>query len=145
MISVDVSFARRLGSIGSRLFEDCTSIVVQHARRRRAAVSFVILDDARIQEMNVRFLGHDYATDVITFPLGEEGELDGEVYIGADTAAAQAREHGVPFREEIARLAVHGLLHLLGHDDMTPEAAARMHELQEHLVGKWRSLSSPRA
>jgi probable rRNA maturation factor len=79
---------------------------------------------------------------VITFALGEPGEPDGEIYISADTARAQAKEYGVPLRQEIARLAIHGVLHLCGHDDGTEAEAARMHALQEKLLLAWQSRSS---
>lgn len=142
MISVDVSWQRRLGRIGSSLFHECVHIVCRHARRRKAAVSFVLLDDERIRELNRAYLEHDYATDVITFSLGEPGALDGEIYIGVDVAVRQAREYGVPVREEVARLAIHGLLHLLGYDDRDAGSAAAMHQVQERLVAAWRGASS---
>lgn len=143
MISVEVTWQRRLGRIGSSLFHDCVHIVCRHARRRQAAVSFVLLDDEQIRALNATYLGHDYATDVITFPLGEPGALDGEIYIGAEVAVRQAREYAVPVREEVVRLAIHGLLHLLGHEDGDASSSASMRHVQESLVETWREQSSP--
>lgn len=121
---------------------ECVQLVCTHTRRRQAAVSFVFLGDADIQNLNRDYLGHDYPTDVLTFPLGEEGDLEGEIYIGADVAVRQAHDHHVTTREEVVRLAIHGLLHLLGYDDQEPKEAADMHATQEHLVAKWRTTSS---
>jgi ssRNA-specific RNase YbeY (16S rRNA maturation enzyme) len=55
MIDVSVTFEQRLGAIGTRLFRECTETVVQHARRRKAAVSFVILSDPEMREINRKF------------------------------------------------------------------------------------------
>ena len=100
--------------------------------RPRGNISIVVLGDRAIRAINKRFLGHDYATDVITFPL-DDLELDGEIYLSADTAARQAREYGVGRTNEILRLVVHGVLHLVGFDDATPQQRQRMHE-EENLI-----------
>ncbi|MFM8438780.1 MAG: rRNA maturation RNase YbeY [Candidatus Kapaibacterium sp.] len=97
-----------------------------------ATVSVVLVNDRRIRSINARFLQHDYATDVITFPL-DERMVDGEIYISVDTAARQAKEYGVNLTQELLRLVIHGVLHLLGFDDATPEERAEMHE-QENAV-----------
>jgi probable rRNA maturation factor len=82
-----------------------------------AELSLTLLDDAGIANLNERWLAHAEPTDVISFPLYEQGEdVIGDVYIGFDQVMRQAREHGVPAREELARVAIHGALHVLGHD-----------------------------
>jgi rRNA maturation RNase YbeY len=104
-----------------------------------AEISVTLLADAEIADLNDRFLGHDGATDVISFALYEEGEEPvGDVYLGFDEAARQARVNGVPFAEELVRLAVHGVLHVLGFDH--PEGEERldsgMWRLQEEIVAE---------
>lgn len=100
-----------------------------------AEVSVTLLDDDAIRALNREWLGHDRPTDVIAFALDDEGVL-GDVYLGVEQARRQAAELGVPFAEELVRLAVHGTLHVLGHDHPEgPErAASPMFELQERLV-----------
>ena len=98
-----------------------------------AMVSVVFVNDRRIRTINAKFLQHDYATDVITFPL-DDVAVDGEIYISVDTAAKQAKEYGVTLREELYRLVVHGVLHLLGFDDATPEMRAGMHEEENKVL-----------
>ncbi len=71
-------------------------------------------------------------TDVITFPYGEEGE----VLISVETAERQALLFGASFEQEMVRYLVHGLLHLAGYDDLTPEGSAEMEEVQEALVAE---------
>lgn len=102
-----------------------------------AEISLALLDDDGISALNRRWLDRDRPTDVVAFALHGEGEPPlGDVYIGVAEALRQAGAHGVPPREELVRLAVHGTLHVLGYDH--PEGQARMTSemwlLQERLV-----------
>jgi rRNA maturation RNase YbeY len=83
--------------------------------------------------LNKQYLQHDYATDVITFPLDEQ-PLYGEIYVSLETARRQANEYGVTVVNELCRLAVHGALHLLGYDDATLEDRAAMHKLESKFI-----------
>jgi probable rRNA maturation factor len=91
-------------------------------------LSVVFVGSRTIRAMNRRFLGHDYVTDVISFPLGEEHEpgAQAEIYVNLDRARSQAREYGVSFSDETRRLLIHGTLHLMGYSDETPGKKARM-------------------
>lgn len=87
--------------------------------RARVAITFVA--KARMRRLNARYLGHDYPTDVISFPLPQpDGSLAGDIYLCRYVAARSARRHGVPVRDELLRLVVHGTLHLLGWDHPGP-------------------------
>ncbi len=91
-------------------------------------LSVVFVGSRAIRAMNRRFLGHDYVTDVIAFPLGEGDEpgAQAEIYVNLDRAKSQARDYGVTFAEETRRLLIHGTLHLLGYSDAGPRQKARM-------------------
>ena len=101
--------------------------------RAEGEISVTLLGDDGIREMNREYLGKDMPTDVISFSLGEGDALLGDVYIGMDQAERQAQELDVSFPEEVVRLAIHGALHVLGHDH--PEGPEReaspMYALQE--------------
>jgi len=84
----------------------------------------MIVDDPAIREMNRKYLGRDHVTDVIAFP--GDGELLGEIACSVDTASRQARARGVPLIDELRLLAVHGLLHLAGYDDLSLPKWRRM-------------------
>jgi probable rRNA maturation factor len=90
-----------------------------------------VVTDARIHEVNREFLEHDYPTDVIAFPM-DEGE--GEIVVSAERALEEAKDRGVDPMAELLLYVVHGLLHLLGHDDHDPDAARRMHERSLNLL-----------
>lgn len=115
---------------------------VRHTVRRDGGavseLSVTLLGDEDIQALNRRYLGHDRPTDVIAFTLGDPPDRVGDVYVGFEQARRQAEEHGIPLRRELERLAVHGTLHVLGHDH--PEGEDRyespMFVLQERIVSE---------
>ncbi|MEE2904797.1 MAG: rRNA maturation RNase YbeY [Gemmatimonadota bacterium] len=101
-----------------------------------AEISLALLADSEMQELNLRHLGKDSTTDVISFSLGGEGLVVGDVYVGFEQAIRQADELGIEVGEELARLAIHGTLHVLGYDH--PEGPERskspMFQVQEQLL-----------
>jgi probable rRNA maturation factor len=100
--------------------------------------SVVFVSDDRIRELNRDYRSVDRPTDVLSFSfLGEEHSTGviGDVYISLETARRQAEERGISLDEEVLRLMVHGLLHLVGHTHDEDAEAARMSELEEsHVV-----------
>lgn len=101
-------------------------------------LSLVFVSDRVIKKINARHLRHPYVTDVIAFTLSEPPKepLEGEIYIGLEQAARQAKAYRVSLTNEILRLAAHGLLHVLGYDDRTAAARTRMLDLGEYYVSK---------
>jgi len=100
----------------------------------RATVNVVFIDRHHCRVINRRWLGHDTSTDVISFPL-EPDRLEGEVYVNLDRAGRQAREYGVTRASEVARLVIHGTLHLAGYDDTTKHSALVMRRKEEEALG----------
>ena len=105
---------------------------------REAELSVTLVDDAEIKRLNREYRGRDRPTDVIAFSLGSPEEPLGDVYVGADQARRQAEALGLPLSEELVRLAIHGTLHVLGHDhpDGDDRFASPMYVLQEQLLGE---------
>lgn len=103
-----------------------------------AEVSVAFLDDEEAARMNREHLGHDWVPDVLSFPLHEPGEApNADLYVGLEQARRQARDEGVSEEEELVRLVVHGLLHVLGWDhpeDPEARAASPHYRRQEELV-----------
>lgn len=110
-----------------------------------AEVSVLLVDDQRIHEINLEHRGIDRATDVLSFPLGEDGEYDlnpetellqlGDVVISLERAAAQAEEYGHSFEREVGYLTVHSLMHLLGYDHVNGgKEAALMRDHEETVM-----------
>lgn len=104
---------------------------------RAGFLSITLLDDGAMADLNARHLGHQGPTDVISFELDDPtGQLVGDVYLGYEVAARTAGEEDVPWPEELVRLTVHGVLHVLGHDhpDGPERTDSPMWRLQEALV-----------
>jgi len=97
-------------------------------------ISVVCVSDGVSRRMNRRFLRHDHATDVISFPLGEGDTIEGELYVNLDRARVQARQYGVTRTHELARLVVHGTLHLTGYDDGTTNDRERMRLREDEVL-----------
>lgn len=135
MLSVEVYFDVAAGSIGRALFETAAREVFAGEGLRTAAISYVIVNDATIQRLHRIYFEEDSATDVITFPLDPDA-WEAEIYISLETARQQARQYGVTLREELARLAIHGFLHLCDYDDTSAPLRDRMKIAEEMYLRK---------
>jgi probable rRNA maturation factor len=114
--------------------------------RRRASISIALVDQATIHALNRAHLGHDWPTDVISFPLSdaEDPVLAGELVVSAEMAVATAAELGVEPADELALYLVHGLLHLCGYDDSHESDAVVMRRREEEiLAGGSRPIPEP--
>jgi probable rRNA maturation factor len=106
--------------------------VLKGERQTDAELSIIFTDDKQMLELNGTYLQHWYTTDVISFPLAErvEKKIEGEVYVNLDQARRQTREYSVTVHNEIARLVIHGILHLVGYQDRTKRQKQRMTQLE---------------
>ena len=101
-----------------------------------ATVSIALVDNATIHRLNRLHLGHDWPTDVITFPLSDldEPALSGELVVSTEMAVAVAFDAGGDPRDELALYLIHGLLHLCGYDDSSAADALAMTRRQAELL-----------
>ena len=89
-------------------------------------INYIFCSDERELEVNRQFLGHDYYTDIITFDYTTRKTLNGDIFISLDTVRSNAEEVGCTFEQELLRILIHGILHLTGQGDKTPETKAEM-------------------
>ncbi len=101
----------------------------------RASVTIVVVDDNMIRDFNRRFHRRNAPTDILSFPSDEEDYL-GDIFISYETARENARAAHWRIRDELRLLVVHGILHLLGYDDLHPRTRARMWRRQEEILGQ---------
>jgi rRNA maturation RNase YbeY len=101
-------------------------------------INFV--DSKTIHAINKQYLKHDYTTDIITFNYsGDNVILEGEIFISVNDAEENAKRYKVTLEEELVRLIVHGILHMLGYDDIDERERRRMKRKENELVRKiWR-------
>ncbi len=92
-------------------------------------INYIFCSSEKLLEINRRFLGHDYYTDVITFDysdLKDSKTVSGEIYIDTQTVKDNAEQYGITPLHEMHRVMIHGVLHLCGYKDKTPSASSRM-------------------
>jgi probable rRNA maturation factor len=106
--------------------------IVSDAGFKSGAVNIILTDDLSLRKINNDFLKHDYFTDVITFGYGEDGIVVGEIYISADTVKINSKIYNTSFRNELFRVIIHGVLHLIGMDDGTEEERKVMREREDY-------------
>ena len=113
-------------------------VVLAAEGHSRASISIAVVDNATIHTINQAHLGHDWPTDVITFPLADPDEsvLTGELVVSAEMACTTARELGVKPSDELALYVVHGLLHLCGFDDHDDSERRRMRQREHELLAQ---------
>jgi len=120
--SVRVNF-HKVGKIVSAdwIRRVCNTIFIMEKKFPQGEVSIVFVSDDYISQLNKKFLSKDMPTDVLAFPMNEE-DIWGEVYISLDRAIEQSEHYKINVQVEIARLVIHGILHMLGYDDQSTES-----------------------
>lgn len=99
-------------------------------------LSYIFCSDDYLLNINQQYLDHDTYTDIITFDLTDEkGVVNGEVYISVDRVADNAKKFKNTLEDELHRVIVHGLLHLIGYDDKNPAEKAGMREKEDACLG----------
>lgn len=125
----------------------CTAVLVSENFEGSAEISVTFVDDERIHELNKQFRNVDSSTDVLSFPLGENGVYDinpetgakllGDIVISLEHAVAQAHAYEHTLQREVAFLTVHSMLHLLGYDHVNGGLErVRMREKEEEVLTK---------
>ena len=104
--------------------------VISKAGRVSGDLSFIFTDDESVRDINVKFLKHDYYTDVITFDYNRDDEVNGEIYLSIDAIRANSKEYKVSVKEEVLRVMIHGVLHLTGYDDKGGQERLKMREME---------------
>lgn len=123
----------------------CNAVLTFENFTEPAEISVTFVDDVRIHELNKQYRNVDRSTDVLSFPLGEDGVYDkdldtgacllGDIVISVETAVRQAESYGHTLQRELGFLTVHSMLHLLGYDHVNGGMEeVRMREKEEHVL-----------
>ena len=95
---------------------------------------FLFVDDNEILEMNKKFLKHDYYTDVITFGGFKEKKISGDIAISIERVLDNSKTYGVEFEDELKRVMVHGLLHIMGYNDKASNDKSLMSQKEKKAI-----------
>jgi probable rRNA maturation factor len=112
-------------------------VLSHHFKNAEWELCFHLVESSEMAKLNEKFLNHVGPTDVITFDhRGDNAGVHGEIFICPEVAVAQAKEFRTSWQEEVVRYAIHGLLHLQGHDDLAAAARRKMKREEERLLAE---------
>jgi len=117
-----------------RLTSRWLKFVAGSEAKRLGDISVIFCSDNYILDVNIKYLQHDYYTDIITFDYCEGDTLSGDLFISIDSVRENASFYGTEFADELNRVIVHGLLHLIGYDDHNDEDIAVMRSKENYYL-----------
>jgi len=89
-------------------------------------LNYIFCSDNHLLEINKKFLNHDFYTDVISFDYSEDENITGDIFISYERVKENARDFSIPIKDELHRVIIHGLLHLMGYSDKTTPQKSEM-------------------
>lgn len=105
--------------------------IVNNHNKELGDISYIFCSDEQLLEINKEYLNHDYYTDIITFDYSEAELVSGDMFISIDRIKDNAKALKVPYQEELHRVIIHGVLHLLGFKDKTESESQKMRQLED--------------
>ena len=137
MIMVSYSFEdTNLKFNRRRLTSQWLKFTAESEIKRIGQVNIIFCSDNYILDINQKYLQHDYFTDIITFDYCEGKTLSGDLFISVDTVRENAIFYGTEFDDELNRVIVHGLLHLIGYDDHSEEDQKTMRSKEDYYLAQ---------
>ncbi len=109
-------------------------LVSESEIRKIGDINVIFCSDNYILDVNMKYLGHDYFTDIITFDYCEGKTLSGDLFISIDSVRENSEYYKTEFEEELHRVIVHGILHLIGYDDHSDEDIKTMREKEGYYL-----------
>lgn len=104
-------------------------------------INYIFTSDKYLLSINKEYLSHDYFTDIITFNYCENNLMSGDIYISIETVKNNSLQFGVSFIEEIHRVMIHGILHLIGYNDQNEDEKVIMREKENYYLDRLKNLS----
>lgn len=104
-------------------------------------INFIFTSDNYLLNINKQYLSHHYLTDIITFNYVQENTIHGDIFISIETVKNNSSRFGVTFNDEVHRVMIHGILHLIGYDDQTDEQKSEMRKKENEYLDRLKNLS----
>lgn len=102
---------------------------IAEEKHQLSEINYIFCSDEYLHQINVDYLQHDYYTDIITFDNSEdERTVESDIFVSVERVQDNARDQGIPFEQELRRVVIHGVLHLVGYNDKTDEQQMQMRE-----------------
>lgn len=151
---VEIDDSQKVLSVDHVRLGDLIRSVLGLERCASASISLAIVDNEMIHDLNIRYLQHDYPTDVLSFlleseldeaslpipkgaPCGQGKRLEGEIIVSAEMAQQSAVKYRWQPLDELTLYVVHGLLHLCGYDDLSSKKLAVMRQREREVLAEW--------
>lgn len=108
--------------------------VIIYEEKRVGDISFIFCSDNYLLDVNKKYLDHDYFTDIITFDYVEDGQINGDIFISIDRVTENSKDFNTTLDNELHRILVHGILHLLGYKDKIEKDKIIMTEKEDYYL-----------
>ena len=125
---------------GWRKIKKLVEKVISEENNISGDLNFIITNDVVLKEMNMKFLKHNYFTDVISFNYNDQNNLIGEVFISIDAVKRNAKNYKVSYRQELLRVIIHGELHICGYEDRNSVEKDNMRKREEYWLGVYEKI-----
>lgn len=106
-------------------------LIIQNKGYRLGTINYIFCSDKEILKINKQYLNHNYFTDIITFPYTEGDIVSSDIFISIDTVLSNSQKYKQNFNDELNRVIIHGVLHLIGFNDSTSEEKKLMREEED--------------
>ena len=114
-----------------------TEYVLRKEDRKPGQINIIFTDNKEIFSLNVQYLDHYYNTDVIAFYYSKSGPVEGDIFISLDKVDENSKEYQTGFEDELIRVIIHGVLHLVGYTDKTEDEKEYMHHLEDRYMNHY--------
>jgi probable rRNA maturation factor len=123
--------------IQRRMISNWIKACISSYSKKTGNINIIFCSDEFLKEINIQYLKHEYYTDIITFNYNEGLVLSGDIYISTDRVYDNSLHFKVSFFNELIRVIIHGVLHLIGFDDHSKEEREEIHRLEELWISKY--------
>ena len=112
---------------------------IENEQKKMGNITYIFCSDEYLWNMNKQFLNHDYYTDIITFDYVKDNVISGDLFISYDRIKDNAEKFNVLRETELLRVMIHGVLHLVGYDDLTDEDEIEIHKREDFFLFWWKN------
>ena len=138
MIEIEVTSHQQIHGIATERLGKVAHEITSDAGFNSGFIDISVVDDVMIHEINRRWLQHDYPTDVLSFVFDRNNNrLEGEIIVSVETATTMAPDYGWSIEDELFLYVIHGVLHLIGCDDKSPEQEKEMRRQERRFLAKY--------
>lgn len=129
-------YEKEFEQIDGKLITTWLKSVVKNENKSIGKISVIFVDDNYLLDVNIKYLKHNYFTDIITFNYNQGLNISGDLYISIDTIKSNAEFYQTNFKNELLRVIVHGVLHLLGYNDSNESEQIIMRDKEDFYLNR---------